>query len=47
MFGAHWSAVSGHMTYLICHVTTQDHVTQELYDFIGSSPLKVTSATKR
>lgn len=29
MFGAKWSATSGDQTYLICHVTSQDHVIEK------------------
>ena len=28
MFGVHWSSVSGDITYLIFHGTSQDHMTE-------------------
>ena len=29
MFGNHWSGASGDITYLICHVTSKNHVIKD------------------
>ena len=40
MFGEHWSSATGDIKYLICQVTSQDHVIEESCDFMsGSSSL--------
>ena len=31
MFGGHWSSASGNINYLICQVTTQNHVIKGSY----------------
>ena len=42
--GGHWSSASEYIKYLICHVTSKNHVTEELWNFLsGSSSWYVTS----
>ena len=44
MFGGHWPSASEDIRYLICHLTSQDLVLEELCDFKGgSSSLNVTT----
>ena len=43
MFDAHRSSASGNVTYLICHMTSQDHVIERSCEVTdGSTPLYVT-----
>ena len=43
MFDAHRSSASGNITYLICHMTSQDHVIERSCEVTdGSTPLYVT-----
>ena len=43
MLTVYWSSVSGDITHLICHMTSQNQVIERSYDFfIGSSSLYVT-----
>ena len=37
MVGVHWSSASGDIRFLICHVTSQDHVIKR-YDIMDGSP---------
>ena len=37
ILGVHWSSVARDTTYLICHVTSQERVTEESCDVIGWS----------
>ena len=47
MFDAHRSSASGNITYLICHMTSQDHVIERSCEVTdGSTPLYVTIQLK-
>ena len=35
MFGGYWSSASGDIRYLICHVTSQNHVIKGLSNFVS------------
>ena len=37
MFGGHWSSASGDIKYLICHVTSQNHVIERSSNFMSES----------
>ena len=37
MFGVYWSSGNGNISYLIYHVTSQDHKIRVSYDFMGWS----------
>ena len=37
MFSGHWSSVSGDITYLLYHVSSQDHVIEGTDHFTGGS----------
>ena len=37
MFGVHWSSASEDMTYLICPVTSKDHLIEGSSNVIGTS----------
>ena len=39
MFGSHWSIAIADITYVICHMTLQDHVIWGSFDFVGGSSL--------
>ena len=39
MFGGHWSNASGNMKYLICHMTSQNHVIEGERKFMSGSSL--------
>ena len=44
IFGDHWSSESDDMKYLTCHVTSQNHMTDQSSNFMsGSSSWYVTS----
>ena len=44
MFGSHWSNASRNMKYLICHVTSQNHLIEGSITFMsGSSSWYVTT----
>ena len=38
MFGNHWSGASGDIAYLICHVTSKDHVIKDHVMLWDGSP---------
>ena len=35
MFGVYWFSANGDITYLICHVDSQEHVIEGWYDVMG------------
>ena len=39
MFGSHWSIAIADITYVICHMTLQDHMIWGSFDFVGGSLL--------
>ena len=39
MFGSHRSIAIADITYVICHMTLQDHVIWGSFDFVGGSSL--------
>ena len=47
VFGGHWSSASEdiNIKYLICHVTSQNHVTERLNDLVNSVAIGI--VTKR
>ena len=38
MFGGDWSGETGVIKYLMCHVRSQNHVTEGLSNFMSESP---------
>ena len=39
-FGDHRHCGNGDLMFLICHMTSRDHMLKGLYGFIGGSPLR-------
>ena len=39
MFGGYWSSVNGDIKYLLCYVTSQNHLIEGSCDFLSGSSL--------
>ena len=37
IFGGHWSSASGEIAFLICHMSSQDHMIKGSCDFMGEN----------